>query len=391
MAIRLKDIARELNVSVITASKALRGNTDISEATRRRVLKRMKELDYQPNMTARSLATGHSYFVGLIVPDLLNPFFAELAKSISGALRKQSYGLILASSEGDQEIERSEIRMMLARGVDALLIASCQPALEAFMNEQNRRTPFVVLDRPSPHLRANFVGVDDYAGGMLAAEHLIQLGRKRLACIGSPDLSGTADRYCGFRAALQAHGIALREELVLPSSSANESGDGQGYGDSPDFADNEGYDLMRALLKRRAKPDGVFCHNDVIAIGAIKAALDAGLAIPKDIAFVGYDNVRYSKYLQIPLTSVDQRTNQLGESAAKLALDLVGKRIDKAKVILLTPALVVRESTVGSAQDAAIGQDTAIGQRAASGQGRRGGQGRRSAGRNAAGQGMGQS
>jgi len=343
MAIRLKDIARELNVSVITVSKALRGNTDISEATRQRILTRMKELDYQPNMTARSLATGHSFIVGLIVPDLLNPFFTELAKSLGAALRKNSYGLILASSEGDPEIEKSEIRMMLARGVDALLIASCQATLDGFMSVHQQDTPFVLLDRPFPHLRANFVGTDDFAGGKLATEHLIQLGRKRLAYIGSPDLSPAADRFRGFRFALRDHDLELREDLVLSSPNGEESGD------------NAGYEMMRKLLKGKSRPNGVFCHNDVVAIGAMKATLDAGLSIPKDIAFVGFDNVKYSKYLQIPLTSVDQSTDQLGQTAAQLALDLVGKRVDKAKTILLAPTLVVRESTIGAEWTA--GQD----------------------------------
>ena len=337
MAIRLKDIARELNVSVITVSKALRGNSDISEATRQRVLTRMKELDYQPNMTARGLATGRSFIVGLIVPDLLNPFFSELAKSLGGALRKQSYGLILASSEDDPEVEKAEIRMMFARGVDALLIASCQEMLEGFMSVHNQGTPFVLLDRPFPHLRASFVGTDDFSGGKLATEHLIQLGRTRLAYIGSPDLSPAADRFRGFRYALRDNDIELREDLILSSPNKEKSGD------------NAGYELMRKLLKRKPRPNGVFCHNDIVAIGAMKATLDAGLSIPGDIAFVGFDNVKYSKYLQIPLTSVDQSTQQLGETAAQLALDLLAKKVDKPKTILLAPTLVVRESTVGAA------------------------------------------
>jgi LacI family transcriptional regulator len=337
MAIRLKDIARDLNVSVITVSKALRGNTDISEATRQRVLTRMKELDYQPNMTARGLATGHSFIVGLIVPDLLNPFFTELAQSLGSALRNQSYGLILASSENDPEVEKSEIRMMFARGVDALLIASCQEMLEGFMNVHNQGTPFVLIDRPFPHLRANFVGTDDFSGGKLATEHLIQLGRRRLAYIGSPDLSPAADRFRGFRFALRDNDIELREDLILSSPDAEGSGD------------NAGYEMMQALLKRKSRPNGVFCHNDVIAIGAMKATLDAGLSIPRDIAFVGFDNVKYSKYLQIPLTSVDQSTQLLGETAAQLALDLIAKKVDKPKTILLVPTLVVRESTMGAA------------------------------------------
>src|SRR5271163_141022 len=132
MAVRLKDIARDLGVSVVTVSKVLRGNSDISEATRRRVLKRMKELNYQPNMMARGLASGRTYTVGLVVPDLVQPYFAELAKSISGGLRTANRALILTSSEDSPEIEHSEIRTLLSRGIDVLLIASCQQNLRNF-------------------------------------------------------------------------------------------------------------------------------------------------------------------------------------------------------------------------------------------------------------------
>jgi LacI family transcriptional regulator len=340
LRIRLKDIARDLNVSVITVSKALRGNTDISEATRQRVLARMKELDYQPNMIARGLATGHTAIVGLIVPDLLNPFFAELARSLGGALRQRDYGLILASSEENPEIEQAEIRMMLARGVDALLLSSCQATLQGFLSVHHQLTPFVLVDRPFPQLRANFVGADDYAGGKLATEHLLQLGRKRLAYIGSPDLGPAADRFRGFRNALLDRGLETREKFVISSAIVN------------DPADNAGYQMMQQLLRNKPRPNGVFCHNDVIAIGAMKATLDAGLTVPGDIAFVGFDNVRYSQYLPIPLTSIDQSTPQLGEAAAQLALDLIARKIEKPKTILLTPRLVVRQSTIGLKQAA---------------------------------------
>ncbi|MEO8735204.1 MAG: LacI family DNA-binding transcriptional regulator [Edaphobacter sp.] len=336
MAIRLKDIAQDLNVSVITVSKALRGGTDISEATRQRVLKRVKELDYQPNMTARSLATGQSRIVGLIVPELLNPFFNELAKSVGSVLRENAYGLIIACSEESSEIERSEIRMMLARGVDALLLASCQPSLKRLRNLPELTIPLVLIDRPFHHLGANFVGTDDCRGGQLATEHLIQLGRTRIAYIGSPDLGPEADRYRGFRTALKTHNIKVHRDLVVPSTAADKA------------ADQAGYDIMSSLLKRgRQKPDAVFCHNDVIALGAMRATLDAGLEIPKNIAFVGFDNVRHSKYLQIPLTSIDQCTLKLGSAAANLTLDLVTGKVKGPRNVTLAPTLVVRESSVG--------------------------------------------
>jgi LacI family transcriptional regulator len=336
MAVRLKDIARELNVSVITVSKALRGNTDISEATRRRILARMKELDYRPNMTARSLATGQSYIVGLIVPDLLNPFFSELAKSISTALRKRSYGLILSSADDSAEVEQSEIRMMLARGVDALLIASCQSSPEGLAGVVSQQVPFVLLDRPFPTLSTNFVGSNDRAGGRLAAEHLVGLGRKRIAFLGRPENGPEPDRLIGFRDYLSAHGSPLDPSLVAQQPSGSGSGD------------EAGFRMMKALLDLGAPPDGIFCHNDVMAIGALKAILDAGYRIPQDIAIVGFDNVHYSQYLQIPLTSVDQLTSELGESAANLALELIAQKAQPQppRSILLSPKLVQRQSSI---------------------------------------------
>jgi LacI family transcriptional regulator len=166
---------------------------------------------------------------------------------------------------------------------------------------------------------------------------LIQLGRKRLAYIGSPDLSPAADRFRGFRNALRDHDIEMQEKFVVVGPRAEEPGN------------NAGYAIMQTLLKQKSRPNGVFCHNDLVAIGAMKATLDAGLSIPGDIAFVGFDNVSYCKYLQIPLTSVDQSTAQLGEVAAQLALDLVAKKVDKPKTILLAPTLAVRASTIGDA------------------------------------------
>jgi LacI family transcriptional regulator len=335
LAIRLKDIARELNLSVITVSKALRSNSDISDATRQRILARMKELDYQPNMAARALATGLSSTLGLIVPDLVHPFFAELAKAMGSVLHQHDNGLILASSGEDAEIEQAEIKMMLARGVDALLIASCQSALEGFYSVHNQRTPFVLVDRCFPQLRANFVGTDDFAGGVMATEHLLQRGCRHLAHIGGPDLSPAADRLHGFRTALMDHGLRPAEELILSRTRVEESGDEAGYA------------MMQELLKNHPRPDGVFCYNDITAIGAMQAAIDAGFSVPEDIAFVGFGNVRYSKYLRIPLTSVEQSTTELGEAAAQLALDLVAKKLDKPMTIRLRPTLAVRASSAG--------------------------------------------
>ena len=183
MAVRLKDIARDLGVSTVTVSKVLRGGVDIGERTRARVLKRMAELNYQPNMQARGLASGRSFAVGLVVPDLVHPFFGEFAKSLAGALRASGLALVLASSEEDPEIERQEIQTLVNRGVDVLVVASCQNVEEAqFLTEGG--PPILLIDRNIPRLAANFVGSNDVLVGELATRHLIGLGRKRIAHIG---------------------------------------------------------------------------------------------------------------------------------------------------------------------------------------------------------------
>lgn len=336
MAVRLKDIARDLGVSLITVSKALRGMGDISDETRQRVLKRIAELNYRPNMLARGLASGKTYIVGLVVPDLLHPFFAEFAKSLNGVLRQHNYGLILASSEEDPKIEQQEIRTVLARGIDALLIASCQPTLHGFYGVEDQQTPFILIDRDFPHLRAHFVGTDDYAAGLLATRHLLDTGKRRIAHIAAPELAPGADRLRGYKEALREHGIAVRDQYIISNARVEEIGE------------DVGCQGMRKLLQRKPRPDAVFCYNDLTAIGAIYAVLEAGLSIPGDIAFVGCGNVRYSDYLRVPLSSIDQSTSTLGEEAGRLALALIGNRASTSKHIRVEPSLVIRASSASA-------------------------------------------
>jgi LacI family transcriptional regulator len=335
MAVRLKDIARDLGVSVVTVSKVLRGNADISEATRRRVLKRMKELNYQPNMMARGLASGRTYTVGLVVPDLVHPFFAEFAKALSGVLRKSNRALILASSEEDAEVERQEIRTLLNRGVDVLLIASCQANLRNFYELGDERTPYVLFDRNFPHLAAHFVGSDDVAVGEMATRHLIEIGRKKIAHIGGKNTSPSFDRLRGYKNALAESGLPAPESYVVVRERVEESGDVAGF------------QAMQELLSLEQRPDAVFCYNDLTALGAIDATLQKGLRVPEDIAFIGCGNLRYANYLRVPLSSIDHGTAELGRLAGEFALELSANPELEPKSTLAPSRLVVRASTVG--------------------------------------------
>lgn len=336
MAVRLKDIARDLGVSVVTVSKVLRGNADIGDATRRRVLKRMKELNYQPNMMARGLASGRTYTVGLVVPDLVHPFFAEFAKALSGVLRTANRALILTSSEEDPEIERQEIRTLLHRGVDVLLIASCQANLRNFYELGDVRTPYVLFDRNFPHLAAHFVGTDDVAVGVMATRHLVDIGRKRIAHIGGKNTSPSFDRLRGYRNVLTECGLAAPESYVVARERVEESGDVAGF------------QAMQELLKLQPRPDAVFCYNDLTALGAIDATLQSGLRVPEDIAFIGCGNLRYANYLRVPLSSIDHGTAELGRLAGEFALELSANPEQEPKSMLSASKLVVRASTIGT-------------------------------------------
>src|SRR3984885_7979998 len=339
MAVRLKDIARDLGVSVVTVSKVLRGNTDIGDETRRRVLKRMKELNYQPNMMARGLASGRTYTIGLVVPDLVHPFFAEFAKSLGGVLRTSNRALILASSEEDPAIERQEIRTLLHRGVDVLLIASCQANLRNFYELGDARTPYILFDRNFPHLAAHFVSSDDVAVGEMATAHLVEIGRKRIAHIGGKNTSPAFDRLRGYRNAIAEARLPSSESYIVVRERMEESGD------------IVGFQAMQELLKLEPRPDAVFCYNDLTAVGAIEATLQAGLRVPQDVAFIGCGNLRYANYLRVPLSSIDHGTTELGRVAGQFALELSAKPEQAPKSVLVPSSLVVRESTVrGSAR-----------------------------------------
>jgi LacI family transcriptional regulator len=337
LAIRLKDIAADIGVSAITVSKVLRNKSDVGEETRKRVLQRVKELNYRPNLLARGLASGRSNTVGLIVPDLVHTFFAEFAKGLKAGLRKRGYQLVLASAEEDPEMECEEIDNLLARGVDALLVASCQTNVEGLKSLLGNRLPYILIDRVLPDISTHFVGTDDFAAGSMATEHLLLLNRRRIAHIGNPEVSTGADRYRGYQEALQLAGIPLNQSLIVQSKRFEEAGD------------KAGYDAMTTLLKLKSRPDAVFCYNDLSAVGAIKAILSAGLRVPQDIAVIGCGNLRLATYLEVPLSSIDQDTTQLGEQAARLTASLLsGASSPGFREVRVEPKLIARASTIGS-------------------------------------------
>jgi LacI family transcriptional regulator len=220
-----------------------------------------------------------------------------------------------------------------------LLIASCQNDSSSFQSLVKSKIPYVLIDRYLPRLDGNFVGTDDVAAGRIATEHLIKLGRKRIAHIGGELISTSVGRLHGYKEALALHHLPFRRELVAIRSRLEEAGV------------EIGSHAMTDLLKLKNRPDAVFCYNDLTAVGAVRCLRANGLRVPEDVAVIGCGNLRLSEFLEVPLSTIDQSTQQQGEEAASLALSLIAnQRKGKGKHLLVQPKLITRDSTVGRTQ-----------------------------------------
>ena len=337
MPVRLKDIAKELNVSVVTVSKVLRGHSDISSETRERVLRRVKELNYHPNLAARGLVTGKTYMVGLVVPDLLHPFFAEIAASVSNRIRHKGYSTVIISSDEDPKLEIDGIESLLAHQVDGLILAStlAEVQRDIFWRIEQQKIPYVLVDRRIPGLHSNFVGVNDEEIGVLATEHLIQQGHRRIAHIrGSRRVSTGLGRAKGYLDTLARYGLKMPSQYVVDVKSPDKHGR------------DSGREAMQRLLGVDPRPDAVFCYNDNIAVGALQAILDAGLRVPADIALIGVANLAPTDMLKVPLSTIDQCSSQIGDRAARLLLRRMESKAQLGPArIYIPPRLIVRDST----------------------------------------------
>jgi len=329
----MKDIAEGLGVSLMTVSKALRNHGDIAEETRRRVLERAQALNYQPNLTARSLVNRRTYLIGLVIPDLMHSFFAEVAKGAEDKLAPKGYQILISNSGERVETELQQILSLRGRNVDGLIIASAADSAASPVVEALKKygASYVQVDRAVPGLKGNYVGVDDEEIGYLATSHLVAQGCQRVAHIRGPENGPAKGRLRGYRRALEDH------RLTVPTGYIS-SGGGN--------ADVSGHAAMQRLLHLTPLPDGVFCYNDPVAAGAMKAILEADLNIPKDIAVIGAGNVHYSDLLRVPLSTIDQSSRLIGQTAARLLLDaLEAKASVVSQRILFAPRLLMRESS----------------------------------------------
>jgi LacI family transcriptional regulator len=254
-----------------------------------------------------------------------------VAKGISTAIRPLGYDVVICNSEEDPGVESSEVDRLLGRQVDGLILASAQPpsATDVFDRIEARGVPYVLIDRRFPDRGASYVGADDQAIGMLATNHLIERGCRRIAHIAGPQPNPGSGRLKGYRMALAEAGISMPESYIVPATD-----------------DASGYDATRRLLQIEPRPDAIFGYNDPTAAGAMKAILEAGIRIPEEIKVIGAGNVHYSDLLRVPLSTVDQASTRIGQQAADILVKAIGaKRKKPGSTLLIEPTLVAREST----------------------------------------------
>jgi len=331
MSVTLADIARELGISKMTVSRAINNDPLVHPKTRDRVLEMSRRLNYQPNIFARALATNRSHLIGVIVPDLMHSYFAEILHGIGVVARASKLQIVIGNSEEHIAREVSEVEALRSR-TDGLIIAPSVP--QSKMNLYRKMiedgTKIVLIDRTLEGLDCPMVSTDDEKVGQIATEHLIRLGHQKIGHLRGTTTSTSKNRLEGYKQALAKNNLRFEKALV------RECG----------LMESDGYRTMKAWIKEGNLPGAIFAVNDPAAIGAMQALGEAGIEVGRDIAIVGGGNIHYGDMLRVPLTTVSWSRGEMGQSAARLLIQLIegsGKDAQNQKVIL-APSLVVRKS-----------------------------------------------
>jgi DNA-binding LacI/PurR family transcriptional regulator len=330
----IKDLAKELNLSASTVSRALRDHPDISPLTKKRVISLANKLDYHPDSIAQSLQTQKTKTIGVIVPEIKQPFFASVINGIEELAYSAGYTIIVCQSNETYDREVLYTRTLVSHRVAGLLVSLSQTTqnLDHFKALQRRGVPIVFFDRVNDDIEASKVVVDDYNGAFAAADHLIKSGYKRIAHLAGPkNLSISKYRLKGYKDALKLGNRPYNEELVV-------------YGG---LDDTDGVVGFQKLLSLEILPDAVFAVNDPVATGAFLTIKEHGLKIPDDIALVGFSNTNVSSLLDPPLTTVEQPTYEIGKTAVQLLLAQINNSEENfvPQFEVLKTHLIIRGST----------------------------------------------
>ncbi|WP_200210982.1 LacI family DNA-binding transcriptional regulator [Micromonospora coerulea] len=325
----IQDLARAAGISPSTASRALSGNGYVSAEVRARVLAAAEEIRYVPDSIARSLRSRTSRAVGVLISDIRNPFYANLAAGIEERLRSAGYHVIVVNNDGEADAEVEGARTFLAVRVSAAIVTPVSDrAVRMLMSDG---VPVVQADRLVDGLSSDAVLVDNVQGAQEITSHLVDLGHRTIALlIDETDWTSGAGRLAGYRAALRAAGIPMDPALVVPTR----------------FQPDAAREAVDALLDRRPDVTALFAANNLLAEGAFQALRLRGLRVPEDLSLVAFDDLPWMSMVSPGITTVDQHTDELGRTCAQLVVDrIAGSESGEATVRYIEPSIVIRSST----------------------------------------------
>jgi LacI family transcriptional regulator len=326
--ITIKDIAKRAGVSYATVSRALNGRPDVSEATRQRVFELAREMGYQPNAIARSLVKQKSQIIAVIVPDVSNPFFADITMAVNEAADEAGYTTMICNTGWDPIKEQEKLRIMVEQRVEGIILkptAFIKPGtLESF------NLPLVLLWHAMDD-NLSYIEVDHEAGGRLAVRHLLEKGYKRIAYIGGSQTSPANQiRLMTYQKTLQEHGLKVEPDLIS-------------YGP---FLQESGYERIAALMQSKEPPEAVFCGNDIIAMGALQYAREKKIKVPADLAIVGFDDITCASLPLVGLSTVSQPRDKLGREAFACLMREINVYPQKTRQrVLIKPELKPRTTS----------------------------------------------
>ncbi len=332
--VTIKDIAKALNVSVATISRAFNDKYDIRKETRDRILEKAKEMGYKPNPIARKLLQRHSYNVGVIVPEFINSFFPEIIMGIQDVLCEKNYQVIIMQSNESAELELKNLNAMENHMVDGLLISLSKETKNIESLEQliKNKLPIVLFNRINDSLPVSKIVFHDYKWALFATEHLIEQGYKNIYHLAGPThLMLIKNRIRGFKRAMEKHKVPFTKEQIVETG----------------ITIKDGEIAMENLLKQGHQPDAVFATNDPTALGAMKVLKKHGYKIPEDIGVVGFTSSKMAEIVEPNLTSVEQPTYKMGQKAAQLLLEQLSTASDYTpKTVVMDGKLIIRGSSI---------------------------------------------
>ena len=330
----IKDVALHAGVSVTTVSHVVNDTRHVSKGGRERVELAIRELGYVPSAVARSLKSNTTRTLGMLTPNSSNPYFAEIVRVVEDRCFAAGYTLILCNTEDESSRQRVYLKVLAERRIDGLIVVSTGDDEALVSQLRGLRMPTVLLDREIDDPGCDLVETAHMDGGLLAVRHLLSLGHRRIACIGGPaHVTAGEQRIAGWRLALAESGVAPDADALLWRGG---------------FTSQGGYEAMHAILRTDSvarRPSAVFVCNDLMAIGALRAAHECGVRVPDDLSIVGFDDIELSAYTSPPLTTVAQPKDRIGALAVDMLLERVGGRRRETRKVVLQPELRVRAST----------------------------------------------